>query len=70
MASHNEAQMIPKNKLDGLTFSAIVELMDDDLREELHLAHWPCTPKDFLRAYVAAKPEFETIIKTEFGVEL
>lgn len=57
-------------KIDGTTFSAIIELMDDDLREEIHALKWPCSPRDFLAAYCNASPDFADMIKIEFGVEI
>ena len=41
---------------DGRTvdYAAAVELMDDDLREQLHLEMAPCTNQEFYDAYVKA----------------
>jgi len=38
----------------SLDFSATVSMMDDDLREELHLKLAPCTEQEFFSAYEAA----------------
>lgn len=35
-------------------FAAAVQLMDDDIREELHAIMAPCSPAEFLAAYEAA----------------
>lgn len=44
---------------DGRTvdYAAAVELMDDDLREELHMEMAPCTNQEFYDAYVKAHAE-------------
>ena len=41
---------------DGRTvdYAAAVELMDDDLREQLHMEMAPCTNQEFFEAYVKA----------------
>lgn len=41
---------------DGRTvnYAAAVELMDDDLREQLHMELAPCTNQEFFDAYVKA----------------
>ena len=38
-------------------FDAAVNLMDDDLREELHQKLAPCSEQDFFSAYEAAHEE-------------
>lgn len=42
--------------LNGKTidFAAAVNLMDDDIREDLHNRMAPCTDQEFLDAYVEA----------------
>jgi len=37
-----------------LNYDAAVNLMDDDLREQLHTELAPCTNQDFFDAYVSA----------------
>ena len=41
---------------DGRTvnYAAAVELMDDDLREQLHMEMAPCTNQEFYAAYIKA----------------
>lgn len=45
--------------LNGQTidFDAAVNLMDDDIREELHAKMAPCTEQEFLDAYIQAHAE-------------
>lgn len=38
-------------------YAAAVELMDDDLREQLHREMAPCTNQEFFDAYVKAHAE-------------
>ena len=49
---------------------AIVNLMDDEIREQVHRELSPCTDMEFLRRYVELDPEFESVLESEFGVEL
>ena len=39
---------------DRVNYDVAVALMDDDLREELHLDLAPCTEQEFLDAYAEA----------------
>ena len=49
----------PVAYLDGMeiNYNAAVNLMDDDIREELHLEMAPCTNQEFLDAYMEAHRE-------------
>lgn len=49
---------------------AIVNLMDDEIREQVHREIAPCTDMEFLRRYVELDPEFESVLESEFGIEL
>lgn len=40
-----------------INYDAAVQLMDDDLREELHAQLAPCTEQEFFSAYEAAHAE-------------
>ena len=40
-----------------VNFSAVVALMDDDLREELHEKLSPCSDQEFFEAYAKAHKE-------------
>ncbi len=46
----------PAAYIDGkeVNYDAAVDLMDDDIREELHLEMAPCTNQEFLDAYCKA----------------
>ena len=48
----------------------IVNLMDDEIREQVHHELAPCTDMEFLRRYVELDPEFESVLESEFGIEL
>ena len=47
----------------------IAGYMDDDIREELHLAIAPCTNEEFLTAYLAHDPQFIELIEDTFKFE-
>lgn len=47
-----------KNSWDvEVNFEAAVILMDDDIREELHMKMAPCTEQEFFEAYAKAHEE-------------
>lgn len=47
----------------------IATYMDDEIRERLHGELAPCTPEEFLSAYLDADPDFESLIENEFDFE-
>lgn len=49
--------------------SNIASYMDDEIRERLHFELAPCTPEEFLSAYLDADPDFESLIENEFDFE-
>lgn len=48
---------------------AIAVHMNDDIREQVHFDLAPCSPEEFLTAYLEKDPDFEEILKSEFGWE-
>lgn len=50
-------------------WDAIVNYMDDEIREQVHAELAPCTNEEFLKRYVELDNEFETLLKSEFGIE-
>lgn len=48
----------------------IATYMDDEKREQVHDELAPCTPEEFLRRYIELEPEFESVLKEEFSIEL
>lgn len=49
-------QVINKNGKQ-INYDAAVQLMDDEIREELHAELSPCTEQEFFSAYEAAHAE-------------
>lgn len=49
-------QVINKNGKQ-INYDAAVQLMDDEIREELHAELAPCTEQEFFSAYEAAHTE-------------
>ncbi len=43
-------------------WKALVELMDDEIREELHQIGYE-TEEDFLKAYLEKDPDFEKVLE-------
>lgn len=50
-------------------WDAIVNLMDDDIREEVHGLLAPCTKREFLRAYVKRDTGFADLLYNEFSID-
>lgn len=50
-------------------WDAIVNLMDDDIREEVHSLLAPCTKKEFLREYVKRDTGFADLLYNEFSID-
>lgn len=48
----------------------IAMYMDNEKREQVHDELAPCTPEEFLRRYIELEPEFESVLKEEFSIEL
>lgn len=59
------SKMINKNVMD-----AIAVLMDSDKREAVHREFAPCTYEKFLEEYCKKDPQFEDVLKNEFGIAL
>lgn len=47
--------------------NVIGSYMDDDIREEIHGEMAPCTPDEFLTAYLEKDPEFRDLLENEFN---
>lgn len=43
-------------------WDAIVNLMDDDIREKVHFEMVPCTEEAFLQRYLQLDPDFENVL--------
>ena len=65
MTSYGENYTLTQEELDN-----IATYMNDEIREDLHFDLAPCTPEEFLKAYVKADPDFEELLKSEFSIEL
>ena len=59
MTNEERKQIAYVQDEDGRTvnYAAAVELMDDDLREQLHAEMAPCSNQEFYDAYVKAHAE-------------
>lgn len=47
----------------------IVTYMDDEIREQVHGEIAPCANEEFLKRYVKLNPAFNTLLKSEFGID-
>lgn len=60
-----QSYMVDSNEMNN-----IATYMNDDIRERVHFELVPCSNKEFLIRYIQYDPNFEAILKTEFGIEL
>ena len=51
-------------------YEAAVELMDDEIREEVHAELAPCTETEFLKRYLELDEAFYNLLNSEFGIPL
>lgn len=56
--------------VDNKTMDAIAVLMDRDIREKVHFELAPCSNEEFLKRYCELDPQFESVLKSEFSIEL
>ena len=47
-------------------WDAIVNMMDDDIRERVAFELAPCTEEAFLERYLEIDPSFQTVLDSEF----
>lgn len=48
----------------------IASYMDDEIREALHAAIAPCTPEEFIKAYITKDPDFLDLLQREFDLQM
>ena len=56
-------------KLTQNLMDTIATYMDDDKREQVHFELAPCDPEEFLKRYLELDPDFDDVLKSEFGIE-
>lgn len=56
--------------IEDKTMEAIAVLMNDELREKVHFELAPCSNEEFLKRYCELDPDFESVLKSEFSIEL
>jgi len=52
------------------TMDAIAVLMDEEIREKVYFEIAPCSNEEFLKRYCELDPQFESVLKSEFSIEL
>ena len=57
-------------KVEDRTMDAIAVLMNTELREKVHFEIAPCSNEEFLKRYCELAPQFKSVLKSEFGIEL
>lgn len=55
------------NDEDEIWF-AIVEFMNDEVRERVHFELAPCTNEEFLKRYLELDTEFEELLRIAFDI--
>ena len=49
---NGHSYVAPAEAIDAMSWDAIVDMMDDDIREAVHSEIAPCTEAEFLAAYL------------------
>ena len=53
-------------KITQEDMDVIGSYMNDEIREDLHADLAPCTPEEFLNAYLERDPDFLNLLENEF----
>ena len=56
--------------IDSGEMNNIATYMRDDIRERVYFELAPCSNEELLIRYLQYDPDFETILKAEFSIEL
>ncbi len=51
-------------------WEAIVNYMDDEIRERVHFELAPCEHEEFLWRYLELDPNFEDLLWSEFSIDV
>ena len=57
-------------ELDKPLLDDMVDYMDDNIRENLHVKLAPCTPEKFLEEYLKKDGSFKDFLLMEFAVDV
>lgn len=49
---------------------AIAIFMDGGIREQVHRELAPCSSNKFIKRYCELDPDFEKVLKSEFGIDI
>ena len=49
---------------------AIAIFMDGGIREQVHRDFAPCSSNEFIKRYCEFDPDFENVLKSEFGIDI
>lgn len=49
---------------------AIAIFMDGGIREQVHRELAPCSNNKFIKRYCELDPDFENVMKSEFGIDI
>lgn len=49
---------------------AVAIFMNGDVREQVHRELAPCNNNEFIKRYCEIDPDFENVLKSEFGIDI
>lgn len=58
--------MYDEDRVLNSHWDEVVNLMDDEKREQVHRELAPCTNEEFLGRYLELDPDFENVLNIEF----
>ena len=61
---------VDEMEISKYAISAIAIFMDSELREQIHRELAPCSNNKFIKRYCELDPDFEKVLKSEFGIDI
>ena len=61
---------VDKMEISKYAMPAIAIFMDGDIREQIHRELAPCSNNEFIKRYCELDPNFENVLKSEFGIDI
>ena len=61
---------VDKMEISKYVMPAIAIFMDGDIREQVHRELAPCSNNEFIKRYCELDPDFENVLKSEFGIDI
>ena len=61
---------VDEMEISKYAMPAIAIFMNGDVREQVHRELAPCNNNEFIKRYCEIDPDFENVLKSEFGIDI